>query len=387
VSAIEDELKKFELNLGFHFSDSLNKLFVYPTNVYMPVTNRCNLKCWMCDVVMVPRPVLELSLDEIKRALDEVKSWGGDQIILLTGGEPLMRKDIFPIIDHSISLGLRTEMISNGTLIDAITAERLLESGLHMIAVSLDSVTPRIHNATRGVKGAFDGAVRGIRNLVTAKEKRGSPVWIEVWTTITNLNLEELSAIAHFTNSLGIDYLIYHPVIIGQVQMQNAINDGFLWIPKSRIPLLEREIGAIKEFSKSHPHFNPWLHDPDLLPRYFRKELTTAEWKCNPYMFLSVTIHGQLQICGDPFGDIRQESITSILRSAESFKVRKKMKSCRTNCLQSCWARPEADQLARICGDFHQAIAPYPPIEREMVLARALDVLEDYLKKLQESPG
>ena len=385
MATIEDELKKFELNLAFHYSDALNELLVYPTNVYIPVTNRCNLKCWMCDVVMVPRPVLELGLDEIRQVLDEVKSWGGNQIVLLTGGEPFLRKDIFDILHHSVSLGLRTEMVTNGTLIDERTARQVMDSGLHMIAVSLDSVTPRIHNATRGVKGAFDGAVQGIRNLVKAKKDSGSEIWIEIWTTITNLNVEELSEIAFFAHGLGIDYLIYHPVIIGQVQMQNAINDGFLWIPKSRIALLEKKIEEIKAFSKSHPHFNPWLHKPDLLARYFRKELTASEWKCNPYMFISVTIHGKLQICGDPFGDIRAESITTLLKSEESFHVREKMKHCRTNCLQSCWARPEADHLSRVCNDFYRAIMPYPDAEKETILLRALRAMENYERRLRGS--
>lgn len=377
--------KIFELNLAFHFSDSLDKLFVYPTNVYLSLTNRCTLNCKMCDIVKLPRTKKELTTKEIKKILDEVKTWNGDQIILLTGGEPFIRKDVFDIINYSVSLGLRTEVVSNGTLIDEKTAEKIMDSGLTMIAISLDSSKPKIHDDMRGVNGAFNGAVRAIKNLVKAKVKKGYGPLLEVWTTITNLNLEELYNITPFTKKLGVECLVYHPVIIGQAQMQEATNEGPLWIPKSRIPLMEKNIKKIEKFSKSHPNFVAWLHDTSLFSKYFRKELGKSEWKCNPYMFVCITMNGQLQICGESFGDIRKKSITELLNSDDAFKLREKMKKCDKNCLQSCWARPEADNLSNICNDFLKSVSSFPKSERKMMIKKGLGLLNKYEKIVEKS--
>jgi len=384
---LTNEFKKFELNLAFHFSDLLNKLLVYPANVYLSLTNRCNLNCKMCDVRKLSPPKKELTTDEIKKILDEVKTWNGDQIILLTGGEPFIRKDIFDIIHYSVSLGLRTEVVTNGTLIDKKTAERIMDSGLNMIAVSLDSTKPTIHDEMRGIDGAFKGSVKGIKNLVEAKKKERCGPLLEVWTTISNLNLEELYDIALFTKKLGVECLVYHPVIIGQTQMQKATNEGPLWISESRIPLLEKIVKKVKKFSNLHPHYIGWLHDTSLFSKYFRKELTKSEWKCNPYMFICVTINGQLQICGDSFGDIRKKSITELLNSEEAFRVREKMKGCEKNCLQSCWARPEADNLSNVCNEFLKSIHSFPKKERKMMIKKSLEILGKYEKMVKESMG
>jgi hypothetical protein len=96
-------------------------------------------------------------------------------------------------------------------------------------------------------------------------------------------------------------------------------------------------------------------------------------------------MNGHLQICGESFGDIRKKSITELLNSEEAFKVREKMKNCDKNCLQSCWARPEADNLSNICNEFFKSVSSFPEKERKIVIKKGLGLLNKYEKIVEKS--
>jgi AdoMet-dependent heme synthase len=138
----------------------------------------------------------ELETETCFELLDEIARVG-KPIIILTGGEPLLRPDIFEIAKHGDRLGLRMVMAPNGTLITPESAQKMADSGIRRISISLDAATREKHDAFRGVPGAFEGALNGIR---MAKE---AGIEFQINTTITKDNLAEIPKIQELAISLG----------------------------------------------------------------------------------------------------------------------------------------------------------------------------------------
>jgi heme b synthase len=161
------------------------------------VTRSCNLNCVHCRASsrFGPYPH-ELDTGEALRLLDQIREVGAP-IIILTGGEPLLRKDIFELARYGTDKGMRMVMGSNGTLITARAARRIQEAGVRRVSISLDGATRQSHDAFRQVGGAFDGAIRGISRL------RDQGVEFQINTTITRHNLSELESILDLAVRLG----------------------------------------------------------------------------------------------------------------------------------------------------------------------------------------
>ena len=169
----------------------------HPRLIAWEVTRTCNLSCVHCRAASVDKPYPgELATDECKRFLDDVASFS-KPIIILTGGEPLLRDDIFTIARYGDSLGLRMTMATNGTLLTPKLVKEMIGANIQRVSISLDGASAETHDAFRKVEGSFEKSLRGIRLLREA----GLPFQIN--TTITRVNLEELPAVHRLAESLG----------------------------------------------------------------------------------------------------------------------------------------------------------------------------------------
>jgi heme b synthase len=121
----------------------------------------------------------------------------GKSIIILTGGEPLLRKDIFALADYGTKKGLRMVLATNGTLITPDITKKITGSGIKRISISLDGATRESHDLFRQVNGAFDGAIQGITYL----KEQG--IEFQINTTVTRYNLSELEGILDLAVGLG----------------------------------------------------------------------------------------------------------------------------------------------------------------------------------------
>lgn len=161
------------------------------------VTRRCNLACKHCRAVAEDHPYdNELDTKASFKLLEQIKEVG-DPIIILTGGEPLLRDDIFDIAAHGTKLGLRMVMAPNGTLITRDIARRMKDSGIKRISVSLDGSTPESHDDFRGLKNAFKHSIRGI------KIAREAGIEFQINTVITKTNLDQIPKILALAENLG----------------------------------------------------------------------------------------------------------------------------------------------------------------------------------------
>lgn len=161
------------------------------------VTRSCNLACKHCraEAHCDPYPG-ECDTRAAKAFIDTLPDVGSP-IIIFTGGEPLLRPDIFELASYAQDKGLRAVMAPNGTLVTPETAANIRDSGIQRCSISIDGADAAHHDAFRGVPGAFDGAMRGIKNL------RDAGVEFQINTTVTKDNLSHFKEIFALANELG----------------------------------------------------------------------------------------------------------------------------------------------------------------------------------------
>jgi len=138
----------------------------------------------------------ELDTRASLRLLDEIAEIG-NPIIILTGGEPLLRPDIFDIASHGTKKSMRMVMAPNGTLITEAIAKQMVDSGIQRISISIDGATRKRHDGFRGVDGAFAGAIKGIE----AAKKAG--IEFQINTTISKINHDQIPEILKLAETLG----------------------------------------------------------------------------------------------------------------------------------------------------------------------------------------
>jgi Fe-coproporphyrin III synthase len=168
------------------------------------LTRTCNLKCVHCytDSAAAKYPG-ELMTQQCKRVLDDLADFRVPAV-LFSGGEPLVREDLFELAAYARQRGLHVVLSTNGTLIHADSAKRLKELEFAYIGISLDSAIPAVHDEFRGVKGAFDRTIRGFRHCVDVGQKVGLRL------TLTRHTAHELGRIFDFLEQEGINRACFY---------------------------------------------------------------------------------------------------------------------------------------------------------------------------------
>lgn len=156
-------------------------------------TSACNLRCSYCRAgATAEHDPDELSTEEGLALIDEVVPL--KPMLILTGGEPLLRPDIFLLARHAVSKGLRVSLATNGTLLTREIVDKIASSGISRVSVSLDGSTPEMHDATRG-RGCYLRTMKGIENL------RGK-LDFQINFTITKRNVQEVLPIFNLAERL-----------------------------------------------------------------------------------------------------------------------------------------------------------------------------------------
>ncbi|WP_462272120.1 12,18-didecarboxysiroheme deacetylase [Methanohalophilus sp.] len=174
------------------------------------ITRKCNLKCIHCYAQADNKDFEgELSTAEGKRLIDDLAEFK-TPVILFSGGEPLVRKDLPELAEYAVSKGLRAVISTNGTLIDMDMAKKLKEIGLSYVGISIDG-TEETNDRFRGQQGAFKKALEGVHNCMKAGIKVG------LRFTINKSNFREIPAIFDLLEEEGIPRIcFYHLVYAGR---------------------------------------------------------------------------------------------------------------------------------------------------------------------------
>jgi radical SAM protein len=191
-----------------------------PFIVIWEVTRACDLACVHCRAEAVARRhALELTTDEGRRLLEQIREFGRP-LVVLTGGDPIKRPDIYDFIAYGDQLGLRMTITPSGTpLMTAAVIDRLQAAGLARMAVSLDGSTAAIHDAFRQVQGSFDWSVHMLRHA------RRIGLSTQVNTTVTRRNFDDFDRLCALMVDLGIDlWSVFFLVVTGRGRPEDEID-------------------------------------------------------------------------------------------------------------------------------------------------------------------
>jgi len=230
------------------------------------ITRTCNLRCVHCYTDSACRPYAgELTTAECRAVLDDLAAFGVPAV-LFSGGEPLVRPDFFDLAAYARSLGVHVVISTNGTLIDRAKAERFAELKFAYVGISLDSADPAVHDRFRGVAGAFERTMQGVRHCIAAGQKVGLRL------TLTRQTCRDLPGLFRLIEAEGIDRAcFYHLCPAGRGQDLAALN-----AVESR-----RAVDEILDQSRG------------LIERGRRVEILTVDNHCDgPYLYLRMRREG-----------------------------------------------------------------------------------------------
>ncbi len=274
------------------------------------VTKACNLKCKHCYRDAGKIDPAELNTQEARDLIQEIVD-AGFKIVILSGGEPLLRKDIFELISCAKSLGLRPVLGSNGTLLTREIAIKLKQAGLSRAGISLDSKDYRIHDDFRKQKGAWAKTVEAMK---ICKEEN---LDFQVHTTVTKRNCKEIIEITDFV--IGMGAAAHHIFFLVPTGRGKDINNVFVNAAEIQ-DVLEKilnkqKVANIELKPVCAPQFIPLSRKMGVDLRFQRGCLAGISYCC-------ILPNGDVHPC--PYlpirvGNVRAEKFSSIWKNSDIF--------------------------------------------------------------------
>jgi AdoMet-dependent heme synthase len=169
--------------------------------VFWEVTKGCNLRCIHCRATATElSSPTDLPTRTALNIIDQIAA-AANPILVLSGGEPLYRSDIFELARYATDKGLRVALATNGTLVTKDVARMIVDAGVRRVSISLDGADPLTHDSFRGIPGAFEAAVRGLQNL------KALGMSVQINMTIARHNAHQLPDVLQLARNLGADAL------------------------------------------------------------------------------------------------------------------------------------------------------------------------------------
>ncbi|MCH7547920.1 MAG: radical SAM protein [Candidatus Krumholzibacteriota bacterium] len=220
-----------------------------PSLISWNLTKKCNLRCPHCYMEAGRKAERELSTGECLGLLDEMKQLGTEMVIL-TGGEPLLRTDIYDIARYASELGIWVVMGTNGVLINDAVAEKMVECGVRGVGISIDSIDPEKHDSFRGGPNAWKHSVRALDIC------RAHGLEVLVQSTVMAMNYDEIPELIQFARDKGAWSLnLYFLVQTGRGQQMNDLSPEQTEAMLSRLVDVQDQYRPMLVRSKCAPQF------------------------------------------------------------------------------------------------------------------------------------
>lgn len=289
-----------------------------PHVVAWNLTRRCNLECAHCYISAGPWQALgdELSTAECLQVLGQVLAVNSSPMLILTGGEPLVRDDLETIVERAATAGATVVLGTNGTLLTAERVASLKAAGLLGVAVSVDSLESRYHDRFRHGDGALEMTLGAVETL------RDARLDFIVQTTVTRGNRDELGTLAAWAAERGaVSFNVYFVVQTGRASGMEGL------LPEENEEVLRELAGLEREYrgrmmvrSKCQPAIMRVVHETDP-----ESPLLNYETRCPCGVhYCRITPDGKVTPC--PFtpleaGDLRQQDFASIWFDSPAFET------------------------------------------------------------------
>ena len=172
-------------------------------------TSKCNLRCIHClaGKNYFTNDVREISPDEKLQIVDNLATADVSGITFL-GGEPLVKKDIFPVSQYAASKGIAVTLVTNGTLLDETRISKIIDAGIQNVTVSLDGASDTTHDQIRGKK-SFEKTVTNVGKLVSHVRSSGSGTRVKINSVVNRINHREIDKMFELCRQLGVDELSF----------------------------------------------------------------------------------------------------------------------------------------------------------------------------------
>lgn len=292
-----------------------------PYIVALNLTKRCNLNCAHCYLdadILKQGDAGELSSDEVQQILNDIAALSPGCMVVLTGGEPLVRPDIEQLAAHAAGLGLMVVIGSNGVLLNAKRAARLKAAGVMGVGISLDSLDPDYHDEFRGRKGAWG------KTMAAIDACRAEKLPYQIHFSVTDDNAHELDDMIGFArNAEAMALNLFFLVCTGRGEKVSNISAETYEKALRQITLRARDEHELIIRAKCAPHFKRMAIelDPDWA-------ITTAQgYDAGGCLagsrYFRITPEGDVTAC--PYmeqsaGSLRERSLADIWENAEIFQ-------------------------------------------------------------------
>ncbi len=298
--------------------------------LFIFITDRCNLQCSMCGVWkygIQNRNANEMTTEEWKAVIHSAVKLR-TKLIVITGGEPLLRLDLFDIIKYARERGIAVHLCSNGTILNPYNVDQLRRSGVNTVSISVDNLVPEIHESLRG-EGTFEKAVQGIRLL----REQAPSIRIGINYLITRKTFRNMVDMIPFAERLGVHQIKFAPIHTNLQHNRKPLEEfNNLIFRESDTEELEVEVKKLMQTIKNSKlqttsrTFFTGIAALYKHPRKFRCFAGYVACAINPY--------GMVSPCFDIEGtvSVQDKPLEKIWKSSAFQKSRRLVQHCKSPC-------------------------------------------------------
>ena len=303
--------------------------FIKPISIVLSITYRCNLSCRHCDIWK--SDIKELSTNEIKKGILMLKRWLGPYQLIITGGEPLLRKDLIKIIRFCTEHHITTNLCTNGTLIDKNLANKILDSGLRSISISLPTLNSNAYDSIKNRKGTFAKVYNGIQYLNVKNRK----LEIIIATIVMKYNIDSLLEITKWIKKNNLNGLDLQPLLnnLGSDYKPDWYINDDLWPDDYRNVTMI--LGTLIRRNKKDLIVKNSLKHLRLMQSYYQNPNKYIHYRCTTDINnLHISSSGYLYLCYElpSIGSITKDNPQNIWVSKLAQEQRKQIRRCTRNC-------------------------------------------------------
>ncbi|KOY65406.1 radical SAM/SPASM domain-containing protein [Clostridium sporogenes] len=278
------------------------------SQIQFDITNGCNMSCNHCrNGKIAPQEIENLTLQQCKQLLDEAKSLGCEWVNI-SGGEPLLHKDVYEIISYA-SDKAKVILLTNGYLVDKEVARKLKNSNVTLVQISLDSSVPDKHDKLRNKKGTYNQVIRAVHAL--------QDVGIEVcfMVTLSKINYHEFIPILDIADKEGVSFVNFRRLI-----SQGNGSDNYDELSLSKYEIKEF-LATAKKYENKYaigiclfPFY--FLKDEVERKQYLKHKSEAPTGGCSAGVFgLAISNNGDILLCPHipiALGNIKKNSLTEV---------------------------------------------------------------------------
>jgi len=308
-----------------------------PVTIQGIVNEICNYKCRYCEFWRLPQYRPEMSIEEWKKALLDLKEFRGSYHIEFSGGEPYLKKGFVELLEFCRAQGLQWGVTTNGS---AFLSNKIVRSTLAAkpfnINISLDSKRPEIHDYSRGIDGSLDKLLQGLSNVLAVRKELRLSFPIIIKPVVHRLNFRYMPEMVQWIQQIGATAINFQPVDRWTPETHNE-----LWIddPKDFEDLNRVSDDLIAMKRSGAPILNPEL----ILAawgKHFREEKAPAEYMPCRVGLRNYFIRpdGEVEVCWyyKSIGNVRNSNAREIWYGEEAAQRRKETVACDSLCLFTC---------------------------------------------------